>query len=207
MDGMIALGFVAWVVLGVALMALALKALDVQEQKDAQQESPRTGDEVPSFFRMPAASMGRASSAPTRDAPTRDVGAGLARPMGPVPPAKLTFHDRLPTVEEIDVPMILYALEQAGTNRARAAALVGTDEATFDRLVAMHCPNVGRLARPAREPEPQPAPARQRDVVAERVFAFVQNQIWSEQAVVSEFVHLPSIDSLYRQTRPALTIR
>lgn len=180
MDGTIFLGFVACVVLGVALMALALKALDVQEA-NAKQEEQRVREAVPSFFHMPAAR--------------------------PVPTAKAAFHDRLPLVHEIDLRMILYALERAGGNHAHAAALVGTDETTFDRIVAIRCPDAGRPLRPAAKPEARPAPARQRDPVVENLFAFVQSQIWAEQAVVSEFVHLPSIDSLYRQARPALTAR
>ena len=40
----------------------------------------------------------------------------------------------------------------------------------------------------------------------EGLFAFLQHHVKSEQAMVAEFVHLPSIDSLYRQARTPLTM-
>jgi len=40
----------------------------------------------------------------------------------------------------------------------------------------------------------------------ERLFAFLQNHVKAEQAMANEFVHLPSIDSLYRQAQPSLTM-
>jgi hypothetical protein len=40
----------------------------------------------------------------------------------------------------------------------------------------------------------------------EDLFAFLQHHVKTEQALVAEFVHLPSIDSLYRQARPPLTM-
>ena len=40
----------------------------------------------------------------------------------------------------------------------------------------------------------------------ERLFAFLENHVKAEQAMVSEFVHLPSIDSLYREARPSFTM-
>jgi hypothetical protein len=38
------------------------------------------------------------------------------------------------------------------------------------------------------------------------LFAFLQHHVKTEQAMVAEFVHLPSIDNLYRQARAPLTM-
>ena len=38
------------------------------------------------------------------------------------------------------------------------------------------------------------------------LFAFLQHHVKTEQAMVAEFVHLPSIDNLYRQPRAPLTM-
>jgi len=40
----------------------------------------------------------------------------------------------------------------------------------------------------------------------EGLFAFLQHHVKTEQAMVAEFVHLPSIDNLYRQARTPLTM-
>jgi hypothetical protein len=40
----------------------------------------------------------------------------------------------------------------------------------------------------------------------EGLFAFLQNHVKAEQAMVSEFVRLPSVDTLYRQSQPSLTM-
>jgi len=40
----------------------------------------------------------------------------------------------------------------------------------------------------------------------EGLFAFLQSHVKAEQAVVSEFVRLPSVDTLYRQSQPSLTM-
>ena len=38
------------------------------------------------------------------------------------------------------------------------------------------------------------------------LFAFLEHHVKTEQAMVAEFVHLPSVDSLYRQARTPLTM-
>jgi hypothetical protein len=40
----------------------------------------------------------------------------------------------------------------------------------------------------------------------EGLFAVLQSHVRAEQAIVREFVHLPSVDSLYRQAQPSLTL-
>ena len=40
----------------------------------------------------------------------------------------------------------------------------------------------------------------------DRLFASIQDHILAEQAAVKEFVHLPSIDNLYCQASPMLTM-
>ena len=195
MDVLFFLGFVLTVVIGVAFLAFALKSLDLQEQADAQKDGKRIpGDirsaktiaaKMPAFFRTAHASQ--------------------------VPPAKRGFTDRLPMLHEIDQRHVLWALDQAGGNRAHAAGLLGTSVRDFDLLVAQHCGNVlaadRRTDAVPQEAESRAASPGERDGIDDRLFVFIQNHIWAEQAVVREFIHLPSIDSLYRQGRPTLTMR
>ncbi len=190
MDAMILLEFVLTVVAGVGLLALALKFLDVHDQAAAGEEGKRTREELPAARSIVA-----------------KMPAFFGVPHAPrVPSAARGFRDRPLMPHEIDRRHVLWALQQANDDPAQAAVLLGTSEATFDLLVATHCGSsltAGRgVAAPLQQPRWAVEPA-----FGGGPFAMIQNHIWAEQAIAREFVHLPSISSLYRPATPMLTTR
>lgn len=181
MDGPIFLSFVMAVVIGVVFLAFTMKILDSGEERAEYEERKGVAERVP-----PAKAI--ASKVPA---------------FFRVQPATRTFTDRAPMLHEINRRHILWALDQARGDHAYAAGLLGTSERDFEMLV---CTRLGDapLSQPAVQ-TPSHLPDRRapsiggRETVDERLFGFIQNRVWAEQAVVSEFIHLPSIDTLYRE--------
>ncbi len=183
MDAMVLVGFLLTGLLGVAFLALVLKYLDMEEQRAAQSDEGR-------------------ERAPLGPAIVADVPAFFGRPL-----ATAGFSDRPVTLNELDRRHILWALQQAGGNRANAAQLLGTSEGILALLMQQHC-GTPLPAESAAHGHPHAADASlgAREAFDDRLFAFLQNHIRAEQDVVTEFVHLPSIDSLYRPTRSTLSM-
>ena len=175
------LGFVVAACVGLGLLALMLKFLDLQGEAADRDEARRTADAVPlaetlaakmpAFFRRP--------------------------PQGMSAPSKFVATERLPRLHEIDQRHIMWALGRAGGNHSIAAVLLGLSDTTFEVLCTRHC---------GESPAPQPE-IDTRESLEDRLFAFIQNHIQAEQALVSEFIHLPSIDNLYRQAGPSFSAR
>jgi len=189
MDAMVFLGFFMAAFVGVAFLALVLKYLDMEEQRAAPEERPRTPDDA----RMPQAI---AEQMPAF------FGTAHARLAG------LGYNERMPVLHEIDHRHVLWAVEQAGGNAAHAAQLLGISAGTFERLLEHYCGPSVRANRAAdADARAAAAAVGQHEVFEDRLFVFVQNYIQAEQDVVTEFVHLPSIDSLYRPARPTFFAR
>ncbi len=179
MDAMVFVGFLLAGLFGVAFLALVLKYLDVEEQRAAGADQARDGTRAPALV--------------------ADVPAFFGRPL-----ATEGFSDRLPALRELDRRHIAWALGQAGGNCAQAAELLGTSEGTLALLI-QHCALPADGGAHAHRHAAEAAVVA-RDAFDDRLFAFLQNHIRAEQDVVAEFVHLPSIESLYRPTRPTASM-
>ena len=60
---------------------------------------------------------------------------------------------------------------------------------------------------PAFFAKPQPdVPVQAVTRLDEALIAFIEEHVRAEQAMVSKFVHFPSLDSLYRQAKPSPTL-
>jgi hypothetical protein len=181
MDTMMILLFVVANVVGVVLMAVMLKVLNVQDEVAEREEAERTPDAVPLAETIAA-----------------EVPAFFGRPLKAVDgTSTFAATDRLPRIHEIDGRHIRWALGRANGNRAMAAMLLGLSETIFDASYMRYCGASGTAERAIDT----------RESLEDRLFAFVQNHIQAEQAMVNEFILLPSIDSLYRPAGVSLSAR